>query len=93
MKKLKLILLLLMMSFSVVYSQDSTKKKQNLNDKNGKFIGRTEVKSKNIQEIKDRNGNYLGKYDLNRNTTYDKNGKSIGKGNLLPLLLPKDAKR
>ncbi|MEM4959329.1 MAG: hypothetical protein QXX12_05580 [Nanopusillaceae archaeon] len=62
-----------------------------LRDRYGRIIGKIKVKSDGTEELRDRYGKYLGKYDPKKNETRDRYGRLIGKGNLLPLLLAKEA--
>jgi hypothetical protein len=62
---------------------------QILRDASGKEIGRI-VKVKNILILKDAAGRELGRYDENSSITKDRNGKIVGRGNLLSHLIGLD---
>lgn len=57
-----------------------------LRDQNGKEIGRIETVGA-ILVVKDMTGKIAGKYNTTTDNTYDANGKLVGRGNLLALLL------
>jgi len=60
---------------------------QVLKDRNGNKIGAIEARSDGTQIGKDKNGNRRGEYNPKTNTTKDKNGNVLGKGNLLFALI------
>lgn len=59
---------------------------QILRDASGKEIARI-VKVKNNLILKDPTGRELGRYDENSSITKDRNGKIVGRGNLLSHLI------
>lgn len=59
---------------------------QVLRDKSGKLLGRIKEAGGNL-ELRDAKGILVGRYYPKHNTTRDKAGKLIGRGNLLTMLL------
>jgi len=60
---------------------------QVLKDRTGKLIGRIKTRNDGKMEIFDRTGKLKGSYYPKTNQTKDRNGKLVGKGNLLTTLL------
>lgn len=59
---------------------------QYLRDRNNQLMGKiSEVNNKLV--LRDKNGLLLGYYDKRTDKTRDRNGRLIGKGNLLTMLL------
>lgn len=63
---------------------------QILKDKSGRVIGRIDEEGGKYV-LKDRSGKRLGYYNPKTDKTFDKSGKSVGKGNLLDALLVNQA--
>ena len=62
--------------------------KQMLRDRRGRILGWTEDGVAGKLNIRDWQGRLLGWYDTRRDTTHDKQGRLVGRGNLLTTLLP-----
>ena len=60
---------------------------QILKDRAGRLIGKIKIRNDGKMEIRDRNGRLKGTYNPKTDQTRDKNGKLVGKGNLLTTLL------
>ncbi len=60
---------------------------QELRDGDGRLIGRIKTLNGGKQEIRNDRGTLLGTYDPKVNETRNDRGQSIGKGNLLTMLL------
>jgi hypothetical protein len=58
-----------------------------ITDKTGKVLGRIIDSENNTQRAYDAYGRYLGTYNESANTTLDKNGRVISKGNVLASLI------
>ena len=58
-----------------------------LKNKIGNKIGSIKTHTDGKQELRSKNGNKLGTYDPKWNRTLDKNGNTVGSGNLLTTLL------
>lgn len=76
------LLVIILFLFNLGFAQNSP-----LKDKNGRLLGVIKVKNDGVMEIRNKNGFYLGKYNPKTNTTYDRNGNIIGRGNLLVTFL------
>lgn len=64
--------------------------KEILKDRRGRAIGFIRERNGRL-EIYGSRGQYLGKYDPRHNTTHNSTGERIGYGNLLTMLLCKEA--
>ena len=60
---------------------------QYLRDREGRTIGKIEDRDAGKIEIRDKFGRLAGSYDPKSNNTRDREGRSVGKGNLLTTLL------
>ncbi len=60
---------------------------ETLKDRHGRILGRIYKVNEHKYVIKDRAGRILGYYNTRDDRTYASNGRMIGKGNLLTLLL------
>lgn len=67
-------------------SSESGSERKKVRFKNG-GSGYIEIGSNGYQYLVDSGKRRVGSYDPIKNDTYDKNGKNIGKGNLLEKLL------
>lgn len=59
---------------------------QILRDRNGKMIGQLTQLGENTR-LANRNGKFMGYYNTKYDLTYDRNGKMVGRGNTLIMLL------
>lgn len=60
---------------------------KDLRDNRGKLLGMVRSRSDGRHELRDAQGRAKGIYDQNRDETRDKNGRLVGHGNLLTMLL------
>lgn len=60
---------------------------QILKDAKGKVMGKIWTSGHGVQELKDSKGKKLGYYDPLTDVTKTRNGRKVGKGNLLLTLL------
>jgi hypothetical protein len=60
---------------------------QILKDAKGKVMGKIWTSGHGVQELKDSKGKKLGYYDPRTDVTKTRNGRKVGKGNLLLTLL------
>jgi hypothetical protein len=58
-----------------------------ISDKSGKILGRIMESDNNTQRAYDNSGRYLGVYNEKANTTLDKSGRIVTKGNSLSNLI------
>ena len=58
-----------------------------IRDRDGKIIGRLDVQSNGDKLLRDFSGHILGRYKASSNLTLDFNGRIVGRGDCLTMLL------
>jgi len=62
-------------------------KRHDLRDSSGRLLGYIEVHANGNQDGRDSSGRTRGTYDQRRDETRDASGHSVGRGNLLSVLI------